>query len=85
MAAATEEKVGDDLMRFNGFHHLEFYVSNAKQAADWMVLRMGFTRVAYKGLETGSRESCSHVVKQGNVTFVNIIIYNLYFIQPTHT
>ena len=53
---------------FFGFHHTEFYVSNAKQAADWMVVRMGFKRIAYKGLETGSREYCSHVVKQGRVS-----------------
>lgn len=56
--------------RFYGFHHVEFYVSNAKQAADWMVLRFGFKRIAYKGLETNSREYCSHAVKQGRIIFV---------------
>ena len=54
--------------KFYGFHHVEFWVSNAKQAADWMIVRMGFKRIAYKGLETGSRDYCSHVVKQGQVT-----------------
>lgn len=29
---------------------------------------MGFKRVAYKGLETGSRETVSHVVQQGDVS-----------------
>ena len=53
--------------RFYGFHHCRFYVSNAKQAADWMICRMGFKRIAYEGLETGSREYCSHVIKQGRV------------------
>jgi len=55
---------------FNGFHHCEFYVSNAKQAADWYVLRMGFQKLAYRGLETGSRELCSHVVRQGNIKYI---------------
>ena len=54
---------------FYGFHHAEFLCGNAKQAADWMCLRMGFQRIAYKGLETGSREYCSHVVRQNKITF----------------
>jgi len=56
--------------RFFGFHHCRFFVSNAKQAADWMICRMGFKRIAYEGLETNSREYCSHVVKQGRIVFV---------------
>jgi len=32
--------------------------------------RMGFERVAYKGLETGSRVIASHVIRNGSVTFV---------------
>jgi len=55
---------------FNGFHHCEFFVSNAKQAADWYVLRLGFEKLAYKGLETGSRDLCSHVVRQNKITYV---------------
>jgi len=54
---------------FYGFHHCEFLCGNAKQAADWMCLRMGFQQIAYKGLETGSREFCSHVVRQNKITF----------------
>jgi len=34
-----------------------------------MCLRMGFRKIAYKGLETGSREFCSHVVRQKNIVF----------------
>jgi len=55
---------------FQGFHHCEFFVSNAKQAADWYVLRMGFEKLAYKGLETGSRDLCSHVVRQNKITYI---------------
>ncbi|XP_036907913.1 4-hydroxyphenylpyruvate dioxygenase isoform X2 [Sturnira hondurensis] len=32
--------------------------------------RMGFEPLAYRGLETGSREVVSHVVKQGQIVFV---------------
>jgi len=31
---------------------------------------MGFERVAYRGLETRSRAVASHVVRNGNITFV---------------
>ena len=55
---------------FFGFHHLNFYVSNAKQAASFYTSRFGFTPLAYKGLETGSTQICSHVVKQNNIVLV---------------
>jgi 4-hydroxyphenylpyruvate dioxygenase len=31
---------------------------------------MGFERIAYRGLETKSRAIASHVIRNGNVTFV---------------
>lgn len=31
---------------------------------------MGFKRVAYRGLETGSRATCSHVIRNGDITFI---------------
>jgi len=49
---------------------VSWYVNNAKQAASFYVTRLGFERVAYRGLETGSRAIASHVVRNGNVTFV---------------
>lgn len=55
---------------YHGYHHVHWYVGNAKQAASFYVTRMGFERVAYRGLETGSRATASHVVRNGNVTFV---------------
>ncbi|KAF2179067.1 4-hydroxyphenylpyruvate dioxygenase [Zopfia rhizophila CBS 207.26] len=59
-----------DLAVYRGYHHVHWYVGNAKQAASFYVSRMGFERVAYRGLETGSRAIASHVVRNGNVTFV---------------
>ncbi|KAF2755150.1 4-hydroxyphenylpyruvate dioxygenase [Pseudovirgaria hyperparasitica] len=55
---------------YKGYHHVHWYVGNAKQAAAYYVSRMGFERVAYKGLETGSRATASHVIRNGSVTFV---------------
>jgi 4-hydroxyphenylpyruvate dioxygenase len=55
---------------YRGYHHVHWYVGNAKQAAAFYVSRMGFEEVAYRGLETGSRAIASHVVRNGGVTFV---------------
>lgn len=56
--------------RFFGFHHIELYCANAKQISDWYCIRFGFKHVAYKGLETGSRDYASHVIRQNKTTFV---------------
>jgi len=63
-------------MSYNGFDHLKFYVGNALQAATWYIARAGFTHVAYKGLETGSRETVHHVIKQGQIFFEFISALN---------
>ncbi|KAL4660391.1 4-hydroxyphenylpyruvate dioxygenase-like isoform X1 [Arapaima gigas] len=56
--------------RFLCFDHITFWVGNAKQAASFYCNKMGFDPLAYQGLETGSREVVSHVVKQGKIIFV---------------
>lgn len=58
------------LSSYRGYDHVHWYVGNAKQAATFYITRMGFERVAYRGLETGSRSFCSHVVRNGGITFV---------------
>lgn len=55
---------------YRGYDHVHWYVGNAKQAATFYITRMGFERVAYRGLETGSRSLCSHVIRNGDITFV---------------
>ena len=52
---------------YQAFDHLHLWVTNAKQAASWYILRLGFQNVAYRGLETGSRSVCTHVVKQHDI------------------
>jgi 4-hydroxyphenylpyruvate dioxygenase len=59
-----------DFFPIKRFDHLEFYVGNAKQAALFYAKCFGFTNTAYRGLETGSREIASYVMKQGDIQFV---------------
>ncbi|PWY64104.1 4-hydroxyphenylpyruvate dioxygenase [Aspergillus eucalypticola CBS 122712] len=59
-----------DISSYKGYDHVHWYVGNAKITASYYVTRMGFKRVAYRGLETGSRAICSHVVRNGDITFV---------------
>ena len=51
-------------------HHVEFYVGNAKQAEFYYRKAFGFSRAAYRGLETGDREVTSYVMRQNRVNFV---------------
>ncbi len=50
--------------------HLEFHVGNAKQAAAFYASRFGFTDTAYRGLETGCRDTASYVMAQGEIRVV---------------
>jgi 4-hydroxyphenylpyruvate dioxygenase len=60
----------NDFFAIQGFDHLEFYVGNAKQAAVFYEKGFNFTNVAYRGLDTGSREVASYVMQQGDIRFV---------------
>jgi 4-hydroxyphenylpyruvate dioxygenase len=52
------------------FDHVRFWVGNAKQAAAWYCVCMGFEPYAYKGLETGQRDVVSHVIRQNKIILV---------------
>ena len=54
---------------YYGYHHVTWWVGNAKQAASYYVTRFGFRRLAYRGLETGSRLTAHHVISNGGVVF----------------
>lgn len=54
---------------FHGFDHVRFWVGNAKQTAAYYTSRMGFEYVAYSGLETGNRDTCVHVVRNGEIVY----------------
>ena len=47
--------------------HLELYVGNAKQAAAYYAWAFGFTQKAYRGLETGYRDTASYLLEQGDI------------------
>jgi 4-hydroxyphenylpyruvate dioxygenase len=59
-----------DTPNFHGYDHITWYVGNAKQAASYYCTRLGFSTLAYRGLETGSRYIASHVVANGAIRFV---------------
>ena len=59
-----------DYMPLHGIDHVELYVGNAKQAAYYYVHAFGFEEVAYAGLETGSRDKVSHVLRSGRIRLV---------------
>jgi 4-hydroxyphenylpyruvate dioxygenase len=67
---SSQEDVSNDFGSYRGYDHVHWYVGNAKQAASYYITRYGFQRVAYRGLETGCRTVCSHVVRNGNITFI---------------
>lgn len=53
-----------------GVDYVEFYVGNAWQAAYFYSQGFGFTPVAYAGLETGSLDRTSWVLKQNHIYLV---------------
>jgi 4-hydroxyphenylpyruvate dioxygenase len=55
---------------YHGYHHITWWVGNAKQAASYYISRMGFRPLAHSGLETGDRAIARHVVANGRVRFV---------------
>jgi 4-hydroxyphenylpyruvate dioxygenase len=63
-------KKAKDFLPIKGTDHVELYVGNAKQAAHYYKTAFGFQELAYRGLETGNRESCSYVLMQGKIRLV---------------
>lgn len=59
-----------DFLPLLGTDYVEFYVGNAKQSAHYYKTAFGFQSCAYKGLETGSRDSVSYVLKQDKIRLV---------------
>ena len=59
-----------DFLPLLGTDYVEFYVGNAKQAAHFYKTAFGFQSFAYRGLETGSKDSVSYVVKQDKIKII---------------
>lgn len=60
----------EDFLPLLGTDYVELYVGNAKQAAYYYMHAWGFQPVAYRGLETGSKETVSYVLSQGKIRLV---------------
>src|SRR3954466_15301520 len=65
MTASTPEDFPVD-----GIDHVHFVVGNAKQAAHYYSTAFGMTVTAYRGPETGSRDTASYVLESGSAGFV---------------
>jgi 4-hydroxyphenylpyruvate dioxygenase len=63
-------KGAQDFLPLLGTDYVEFYVGNAKQAAHFYKTAFGFQSHAYRGLETGSTDSVSYVLKQDKIRLV---------------
>jgi len=67
------EKIFDgaqDFLPLLGTDYIELYVGNAKQAAHFYKTAFGFKSMAYKGLETGSKDTVSYVLQQDKIRLV---------------
>jgi 4-hydroxyphenylpyruvate dioxygenase len=63
----TEEA---DFLVIKNIDHIHFWVGNALQAMYFWWKGLGFTPVAYSGLETGNREFASYVLESGHIRIV---------------
>ncbi|KAK7146230.1 hypothetical protein R3I93_013852 [Phoxinus phoxinus] len=70
MTTYTDKGEKHEQGRFVCFDHITFWVGNAKQAASYYCNKLGFEPLAYRGLETSSRDVVSHAVKQGKIVYV---------------
>jgi 4-hydroxyphenylpyruvate dioxygenase len=55
-----------DPLGIDGFDHVEIYTESVKQSAFFLSHAFGFLPFAYRGPETGYRESVSIALRQGN-------------------
>lgn len=53
-----------------GFSHLEWWVGNAFQTAQFFRSQLGFAITGYRGPETGTRETASYMLEQGDIRFI---------------
>src|SRR5437660_11286085 len=62
--------VEQDFLPLNGTDYVEFYVGNARQAAHFYRTAFGFRLAAYRGPETGTRETASYLLVQNKIRLV---------------
>jgi 4-hydroxyphenylpyruvate dioxygenase len=60
----------EDFLPLLGTDYVELYVGNAKQAAHYYQAAWGFQPLAYRGLETGSKNTVSYVLEQDKIRLI---------------
>ncbi len=70
VAQQPDVETAEDFLPINGTDYVEFYVGNAKQAAQYYAHLFGFQIQAYRGPETGSHELVSYLLEQEEIRFV---------------
>src|SRR5258706_14093268 len=66
----TKQNTPADFLPLEGTDYVEFYVGNAKQAAQYYMSAFGFQALAYAGPENGLMDRVSYVLRQSKLTFV---------------
>lgn len=69
MSTLTHEKKETikDTFPLNGTDYIEFYVGNAKQASLYYQACFGYKLIAYRGPETGTKDTVSYVLEQDKI------------------
>ena len=66
----AKEMAAKDDFPLKGFSHLEWWVGNAFQTAQFFRSLLGFSIVGYRGPETGTRETASYLLEQNDIRFI---------------
>jgi len=69
-APQSDVETPEDFLPLNGTDYIEFYVGNAKQAAQYYAHLFGFQIDGYLGPETGQKNKVSYLLQQNDIRFV---------------
>ena len=70
VARRAKEFAARDAFPIKGFSHLEWWVGNAYQTAQFLRSMLGFRITGYRGPETGVRDTSSYLLESGEIRFV---------------
>jgi len=70
MAIITNKWTGTEYFKVNDFNHIECFVGNAKQSMHYYCATMGLNLIAYRGPETGYKDSVSYVLNKNKINIV---------------
>jgi len=71
VAPEPDVETAEDFLPINGTDYVEFYVGNAKQAAQFYAHLFGFQIRGYRGPETGGTDgTVSYLLQQNDIRFV---------------